>query len=126
MVASSLIRPVDLSLQPAAARHQVGTLLTDSGWHGDVDGVVLAVHEALVNAQRHGGGVSRATAAIDGDTVVIEVRDRGRGFGVPDDPAVPDPAAERGRGLFLIRRLAAGVDVSRVGGEVRLVLRFKG
>ena len=80
MIASSLTRPVPLSPQPAAARHQVGRLLADAGWAGDPDTVILAVHEALVNSQRHAGGVTGATVAIDGSAVVVEVRDRGRGL----------------------------------------------
>jgi anti-sigma regulatory factor (Ser/Thr protein kinase) len=125
VIASSLARPVSLSSQPTVARRQVGKLLDDADWCGDVDSVVLAVHEALVNADRHAGGVSQATAALDGDAVVIEVRDRGRGFVVPESPAMPDPAAETGRGLFLIRRLASEAGVTRTGGETCLLLRFE-
>ena len=125
MIASSVARPISLSQQPAVARGQLGRLLADAGWPGDVDLVVLAVHEALVNSLHHAGGVTRATAAMDGDDVVVEVYDRGRGFGMPSSPVLPEPAAERGRGLFLIRRLASEADVSVVGGEVCLVLRFR-
>ncbi len=125
MIASSLTRPVELPVQPAAARRQLGRVLDDAGWAGDTDAVVLAVHEAMVNAQRHAGGVTRATAGLDGDAVVVEVRDRGKGFGVPDVPDMPDAAAETGRGLYLIRRLTADARVERSGGEVRFVLRFE-
>jgi anti-sigma regulatory factor (Ser/Thr protein kinase) len=125
MVASSLIRPVPLSPQPAVARRQLARLLDEGGWHGDADAVVLAVHEAMVNAQRHAGGVTGATASVDRGAVVVEVRDRGPGFGLPDSPELPDPAAETGRGLFLICRLAARVDVTRSDGEACLLLRFE-
>lgn len=125
MIASSLERPVALSPQPGAARRQVGQLLGDAKWPGDVDAVVLALHEALVNSQRHGGGVSQATASLDGDALVIEVRDKGRGFAVPASPDVPDPRSETGRGLFLIRRLATAADVRRTGDETCLLLRFE-
>jgi hypothetical protein len=37
---------------------------------------------------------------------------------------VPDPAAETGRGLFLIRSLATTADVTRSGDETCLQLRF--
>jgi anti-sigma regulatory factor (Ser/Thr protein kinase) len=124
MIASSVARPISLSQRPAVARGQLGRLLADAGWPGDVDLVVLAVHEALVNSLHHAGGVTRATAAMDGGDVVVEVYDRGRGFAMPSSPDLPDPAAERGRGLFLIRRLASAADVSLVGDEVCLVLRF--
>jgi anti-sigma regulatory factor (Ser/Thr protein kinase) len=125
VIASSLARPVSLSSQPTAARRQVSKLLDDAGWCGDVDSAVLAVHEALVNSERHAGGVSEATASLDGDTLVIEVRDRGRGFAVPESPDMPDPTAETGRGLFLIRRLASEAGVTRTGGETCLLLRFE-
>ena len=124
MIASSLTRPVSLSPKPTVARRQVGRLLGDAGWPGDIDAVLLALHEALVNAQRHGGGVSRASAALAGGTVVVAVRDPGRGFAVPTSPPVPDPAAETGRGLFLIRSLATEADVTRSGDETCLQLRF--
>lgn len=122
---ASLARRVPLSPQPADARHQVGRVLRDAGWPGDCDTVILAVHEAMVNAQRHAGGVTGATVRIDGDAVEVEVRDRGRGFVVPTSPVMPDPAAERGRGLFLIRCLADRADVTSSGGEHCLHLRFE-
>lgn len=125
MIAASLTRPVELSPQPPAARRQLARLLTDSGWDGDLDAVVLAVHEAMVNSQRHAGGVARATAAVEGDAVVVEVSDRGGGFGIPESADMPDAAAERGRGLSLIRLLAADAQVVRVGHDVRLQLRFE-
>ena len=126
MVASSLTRPVPLSPQPAEARRQLLRLLASAHWRGDADAVILALHEAMVNAVRHAGGVTCATAAVDDHTVIVEVRDRGRGFGVPDSPDMPDASAEAGRGLFLIRQLAASADVTRSDGEVRLLLRFEG
>ncbi len=125
MIASSLTRPVELSDQPGAARRQLAAVLADAGWDGDTDAVLLAVHEAMVNAQRHGGGVTRATATVEDGTVVVEVVDRGQGFGVPDAPPMPDAVAERGRGLYLIRQLSTDARVERSGDDVCLVLRFE-
>ena len=122
---SSLTRPVELSPQPADARRELARLLAEEPFEGDVDGVILAVHEAMVNSQRHGGGVIRASACVDRDTVTVEISDRGRGFRVPKDPALVDVTAERGRGLFLISHLADDVRVARTGAEVRLTLRFE-
>jgi anti-sigma regulatory factor (Ser/Thr protein kinase) len=124
MASSSLTRPVELSRQPAVARRELTRLLADEAWDGDVDGVILAVHEAMVNSQHHGGGVTRASVGVDGDTVVVEISDRGAGFDVPASPALADVAAERGRGLFLIRHLADDARVVRAGGDVCLRLRF--
>jgi anti-sigma regulatory factor (Ser/Thr protein kinase) len=125
MASSSLTRPVELSSQPADARRELARLLAEEPWEGDVDGVILAVHEAMVNSQRHGGGVTRARACVDHDTVTIEISDRGRGFQVPPDPAGVDVTAERGRGLYLISHLADDVRVARAGADVRLTLRFE-
>lgn len=125
MVATSLTPPVELSPHPAVARRELAHLLSERSWDGDVDAVVLAVHEAMVNAQRHAGGVSRVCARVDDGDLVVEVSDRGRGFGVPDAPQMPDTAAERGRGLYLIRRLASDAKVVRAGRDVCLHLRFE-
>ncbi len=125
MIASSMTRPVALPAQPAAARRTLARLLDDAAWGGDADAVVLATHEAMVNAQRHAGGVTRATASFDGRDVVVEVTDGGSGFHLPDSPAMPEASAETGRGLFLIRHLADDAQIVRSDGEVRLVLRFE-
>lgn len=124
MPVSALRRPIELSPQPAVARRELARMLHDTHWTGDSDGAILAVHEAMVNSQRHGGGVTRATAGFDGRSLVVRVCDRGRGFEVPESPARVDTAAERGRGLFLIRHLASDARVVRAGRDVQLVLTF--
>jgi anti-sigma regulatory factor (Ser/Thr protein kinase) len=125
MVAASLTPPVELSPQPAVARRQLMRFLAERSWDGDVDAAVLAVHEAMVNAQRHAGGVTHVCAGMENGDLLVEVSDRGGGFGVPDAPHVPDTAAERGRGLYLIHRLASEARVVRAGRNVNLQLRFK-
>lgn len=126
MPVTALPRPVELPSQPAEARRELAGLLADVEWAGDAEGAVLAVHEAIVNAHRHGGGLVRATACFEGPALVVQVTDRGEGFEVPRTPALADLAAERGRGLFLIRHLASDVAVVRDGPEVRLTLTFGG
>lgn len=125
MPVSALPRPVELSPHPALARRELAHLLDDADWAGDVDGAILAVHEAMVNSLRHGGGVTRATACFDGPALVVEISDRGKGFEVPTAPGLADNAAERGRGLFLIRHLASDARVVRAGPEVQLILTFE-
>ncbi|MGI8983759.1 MAG: ATP-binding protein [Acidimicrobiales bacterium] len=124
MTVSARPRPVELPPQPGAARRVLARLLGEAAWPGDIDGALLAMHEAMVNAAHHGGGVTRATAGLDGSTLVVEVADRGRGFDLPASPALADGGAERGRGLFLIRHLSSAAWVVRAGPEVRLVLTF--
>lgn len=120
---SALGRGVTLSVHPGTARRQVEALLRDDRWPGDAGGVVLAVHEALVNARRHGGGARRAEAFLDGSGLVVTVCDRGPDF----DPRPflrrsPPPKAERGRGVWLMSRLATTYEVrsSAEGNEVTL------
>ena len=124
MPVSAASRPVELSRQPAVARRQLARMLDDTHWPGDADGALLAVHEAMVNSQRHGGGVTRVTAGFDGRSLVVQICDRGRGFDVPEAPEMADVAAERGRGLFLIRHLTSDAHVERAGGDVQLILTF--
>ena len=125
MPVSALHRPVDLSTQPALARRELARILDETHWSGDADGAILAVHEAMVNSHDHGGGVTRATAGFDGRSLVVRIWDRGRGFEVPKSPQLADTAAERGRGLFLIRHLASDARVVRAGDDVQLVLTFR-
>ena len=99
-------------------------MLADAEWSGDTDGAILAVHEAMVNSQRHGGGVTRAMAGFDGRSLVVRIFDRGNGFEVPDSPELADASAERGRGLFLIRHLASEIRVLRAGPDVQLAMTF--
>lgn len=126
MSASALAHPVALSPEPAVARRQLVELLGEAGWpEMQIDGVVLAVHEALVNAHRHGGGLHRARAGFDGGSLVVEVCDRGEGFTLPESEPAPERQAERGRGLFLMGRLATCLEVGRRGEEVCLTMRFE-
>jgi anti-sigma regulatory factor (Ser/Thr protein kinase) len=114
-----------LSVRPARARREVESLLVRHAWAVGTEDVALALHEALVNAQRHAGGAVRAEACFDGSSVVLKVWDRGPGFDL--DPYVhrpPDPMSERGRGLWLISRVAAAVDVHYHDDGVALVMRF--
>jgi anti-sigma regulatory factor (Ser/Thr protein kinase) len=114
-----------LSPVPAHARHQLRRLLASAAWRGDVDAVVLAVHEALTNAHRHAGGVTWASACLQNDELLVEVCDAGPSF----DPSrhtrrPPDLYAERGRGLWLISRVAEGMEVERQHGHNHVRLRF--
>lgn len=91
----------------------------------------VAVGEALANAVLHGNGADpgkRVDVEVDagGDGVRVTVGDRGDGF---DPDAVADPVRAgsrprpRGRGLFLMRRLADGLRVDRRDGRVTVVVR---
>lgn len=125
MYGSDLAHPVALSPTPARARHELQSLLKSAQWPGDVDSVVLAVHEALMNSHRHAGGATSACAGVRGSSLVVEVRDAGPGFDIERHASrQPDPLAESGRGLWLICQIAANWDVARENGETCLRLEF--
>jgi anti-sigma regulatory factor (Ser/Thr protein kinase) len=119
------LQHVVLSVEPAVARRQLEMALTAQAWGGDIGDVLLAVSEALVNAAQHAGGARRAEAWLSESSVVVRVCDRGPSF----DPAPyverpPDVLAERGRGVWLMSRVADACEahVEPDGGSV--VLRF--
>jgi anti-sigma regulatory factor (Ser/Thr protein kinase) len=89
----------------------------------------LAVHEAIVNADRHGGGATRVDASIDGDALEVAVCDRGSGFEIPRADLEPsgaaDPFAEDGRGVWLICRIASRTETRWDGGQFCLRMRFE-
>jgi len=125
MTASHLAEPISLPLEPGAARRRIRSFLEAEHWDGDTDNVVLAAHEALVNARRHGGAALRADMSLDGMSVVLRVWDAGPGFDL--DALVrraPDPTAERGRGLWLIDQVTTACEVGRDGDGVFLAMRF--
>ena len=116
----------------AAARERVAGLISDLPLSSDdVFDMTLACGEALGNAIDHtcGGGVL-ATVAAYPDRVSVEVTDCGDGFTLAQDEEPPEtgPAAERGRGIRLMRLLADAVSISRKsageGTVVRLVKLF--
>ncbi|MDQ4098724.1 MAG: ATP-binding protein [Actinomycetota bacterium] len=127
MIPTELVQTRALSPVPAQARRELQALLESTDWPGDTADIVLAVHEALINAQRHAGGATSAVAAVqDERALVVEVRDEGPGFDVEEHARqAPDPLAERGRGLWLITQIAAGWEVQRQGRETCLRLRFQ-
>jgi anti-sigma regulatory factor (Ser/Thr protein kinase) len=101
------------------------TSLTDEAVLDDarLDDVEQATAEVLANAVEHGsgsGGHVRVEVEVRADEVVVRVTDAGLGE-VPSRSQVEglDPAtsgAERGRGLWLLYRLADRASFSRTAG----------
>jgi anti-sigma regulatory factor (Ser/Thr protein kinase) len=87
--------------------------------------LVLATHEVATNSIRHGGGLGTLRVWHDGDTVICEVRDRGR----LDQPlagrARPELDEGGGWGLWLANQLCDLVQIRTLpdGNVVRLHLR---
>lgn len=120
--------PVTLPLRPSDARRELKALLAGTRWCRDADSVALAVHEAIVNAELHGGGAVRVNAAINGDGLEVAVCDRGPGFEIPrsdrEAAVSADPFAEDGRGLWLICRIASQAETGWNDGDFCLRMRF--
>jgi len=119
--------PVTLPLRPADARRELKAFLVGTRWCQVADTVVLAVHEALVNADRHGGGALRLQVAIEGEALVVVVCDGGPGFEIPDADrrgASVESFAEDGRGLWLICQIASRAETGREDGEFSFRMRF--
>jgi serine phosphatase RsbU (regulator of sigma subunit)/anti-sigma regulatory factor (Ser/Thr protein kinase) len=95
----------------------------------DAEDLLLTVSELSTNAVRFGSGAPGSLvvgAWPEGDAIVVEVSDDGRGFEwQPTIDEVPDPDADEGRGLYLVSTLADQVDVMRRGDRtvVRAVKR---
>jgi anti-sigma regulatory factor (Ser/Thr protein kinase) len=90
-------------------RHAVQAYAERVGLGGEsLDDFVVAVHELVTNAVRHGGGSGQVHVRSGGDSVLCDVTDSGPGFagGIPDVGGEPPPAqTPGGRGLWLARLL---------------------
>lgn len=105
------------------ARGKVLRFAERSGFAEEAEDIALATQEALKNIIQHAcptDGRMRFVCSADGDTVVVEVRDRGGGFDVEAVAGEPFyPMAVHGRGLQLIRGLMDDVSIaSDQGGTV--------
>jgi anti-sigma regulatory factor (Ser/Thr protein kinase) len=101
------------------ARHVVTECLDAWGLGGEQQALELIVSELFTNAVLHGRGPIEVRMSTRGDTVRLEVHDRGGGH-----PALrePDPTGTRpgGWGLQLVDRLADAWGTT-VDGEHTLV-----
>ncbi|MFG2501248.1 ATP-binding protein [Streptomyces sp. NPDC048441] len=87
-----------------------------------VDDATLIVSELVTNATQHGRSPCRLRLEVSDDRVTVEVHDSS-----PDGPRVLGPSADResGRGLAMVRHLAARLEVvgsGQRGKAVRAVL----
>ena len=91
----------------------------------DVDGIVLAVSEAVGNVVTHAyedgaDGVIELSASASPYEVTVVVRDHGRGM-----DAARAVSRGAGYGIEIIRRLAQHVSVDDSGRGVALTMRFR-
>lgn len=93
--------------------------------------MVTAVHEAVVNSLRHGGGRGVLRLRSDSEHVICEISDTGRPTGPPQPPPPfpghlpPDPRAPNGHGMWVVRQLSdlATETLDPAGSVVRLYFR---
>ncbi|HXI02764.1 MAG TPA: ATP-binding protein [Candidatus Saccharimonadales bacterium] len=93
----------------------------------------LALHEAAINAMKHGNGFDESKVVtvsfeVRPDRLIVKVKDEGEGF---DWAQVKDPRAPEnigrtnGRGIFLMRSFVDSVDYERVPGGGLVVSMVK-
>ena len=132
--AFEMLVPTDLAyVRPA--RKMLEALLVAQGWgEDDVDDVGLLATEVVQNAIEHGSRgdgseLVRIVCHVEAEAVTLEVSDPGSGkdpeIAIARDPTEPPPLdAARGRGLFLINRLATRFDREiGVEGGLGIVVR---
>lgn len=93
-----------------------------------IDAWELVLTEAANNAVAHCGPDARSLPVrvelvVGGDWAEARVTDHTPGFDYPDNPELPPPDSEAGRGLFLIRKLTDEVRYRPGPQENYLVLR---
>lgn len=97
----------------AISRRVVRSALSALGVLDDVRyDVELALTEACANVVRHAAQTDEYDVSIDvhDETCSIDVVDSGRGYdGTSLHASMPNPSAEEGRGLYLIRMLTENV-----------------
>lgn len=99
-------------------RHQLAERVEAAGLTGEAgDDFVLAVHELVTNAVRHGGGAGQMNLHLRADVLVCDVTDHGVGTGEPlvGLPGVDVPG---GRGLWLAQRLTGSLVLTRAPSGV--------
>ena len=98
----------------------------------DLFAIRLSLHEALLNAVRHGNRLAsdkqvRVAVDLNGSCCTVEVEDEGRGFcpGDVDDPRL-DQYLDKpgGRGLLLIRTFMDSVHFNERGNRITMVKRY--
>jgi anti-sigma regulatory factor (Ser/Thr protein kinase) len=108
-------------------RGQVRDASSREGLSGvDLYQFVLAVHEAMTNVVRHGGGHGQLLLWCSAETLWCEVTDHGPGIPESSLPARrPGGARPDHHGLWLIRRTCTSCRVTTDGTGTRLLLGYR-
>ena len=110
---SALLRRDFSAATVTALRHAVAARVAAAGLSGGIaEDFVLAVHELVTNAVRHGGGRGRLELRTLADTLVCDVIDHGGSAeGLPVH--LPQTDVPGGRGLWFAHRLTDGLMLTR-------------
>ncbi|NUP83010.1 MAG: sensor histidine kinase [Nonomuraea sp.] len=88
------------------------------------DRLLLTVNEVVANAVEHGGGHGSVTIWADGTTVVCDVTDPGKLETALPGYLPPEPTAERGHGLWVVRQLCELLEVRSDASGTRFRLHL--
>lgn len=97
------------------ARREFADNLAATGPHGDLRAAELIFGELAANVAQHVGGPIEAALEWRDDNAVLHVIDRGEGYASTESSAA-DLLTEHGRGLWLIQRLGARLNVEALPG----------
>jgi anti-sigma regulatory factor (Ser/Thr protein kinase) len=91
-----------------------------------VEAIVVVANELATNAVTHGGFEGRMRLWRGTEFIVCEVIDSGPGMDEPETVGVrrPNRTAASGRGLWLVRELADGVEIDSGDGGTAVTARL--
>lgn len=105
------------ALSAFAGMNRIGT--------ADLECLTFALGEAIANAIQHSDTAENieVRASLEGDSIVVTVADRGRGFHTPPKGPVPLPSvfAEAGRGFAIMQRCTDFLQIASAPGEGTVV-----
>lgn len=98
----------------------------------DLFNIRLCIEEAVRNAMEHGNKFDKNKKvkfcySIDKNALKVVVEDEGKGFSnmsLSDPTANDNLLSERGRGVFLIKKLMDEVQYSKKGNQVTMIKRL--
>lgn len=104
----------DAATALGARESMLATLREHRDWEVDQEAAKSAYTELLSNVLRYGGCPVEVWLFCQDDEVKLHVLEFGLGF--DEEPRLPSPMSEHGRGLFLVSHLAADL---RINGDPR-------
>ncbi|HUQ40459.1 MAG TPA: ATP-binding protein, partial [Acidimicrobiales bacterium] len=112
--------PAEVESVPRARREFVTWFTDEVGQPADAE-TVLILAELVANAARAARTGFEVHARILDDSIEIEVVDDGPGLTgeLPPADVAPDPEAEQGRGLYLVRLMADELSIASDGRRTR-------